>query len=185
MAYLKSENVVVFPVAKERKEGIAETRLLTEHNLSNIIRQLLARENPGFISSTSSDSDGNFNVKFNLYGYQFDVDIENAWLQEVNLNSGNDGLYAYIIIDKIIGQLSNNSGIVNYSEIVGQDIDGHYQGLSITNNISNINEIKAGLSENEELAYIKILNMNNGVLSPVLNASFLSYAIGGIDGKYK
>lgn len=165
MAYLISENVAVFPIAKERKKGIDETRLITEHNLSQMIRQLLVPQNPGFIISTDFDADKNCNIKFNLYGYTFEITITTQWLSD-NLGDAQQ-IFASILIDKTVGEIS------------GQDSDdGTYEGLNLTGEMPN------NADPSKELACIQILNVSNGEMIPIDKAAFLNYAIGGINGKY-
>lgn len=171
MAYLLSENVAVFPIAKERKQNIEETRLLTEYNISGIIRQLLSSERPGFVTSVETDNSGNYNVKFNLYGYQFDIDLDAGWLSENFPANSADGVYAYIVIDEVI------------DEIAAQDVDGKYAGLGILFNEHALASVT--LESDQKLVHIKILDVEDGELKPIPKASFFSYNIGGLDGKYK
>ena len=78
---LKSTQVEVFPIAKQRKqilEGdknlVRGTKILTEKNISNIIRQLLGEASPGFVISCTQDITTKlYNVEFNLYGYYFNI----------------------------------------------------------------------------------------------------------------
>lgn len=171
MAYLNSENVVVFPIAKERAIGINENRLLTEYNISNLIRQLVGN-NEGFIISTQIAQD-EFIVEFNLYGYYFKISgINQAWITE-NFKDGigNDGLYASIIIDTDI------------DEVTGQDAENKYQGLNLTTSIPTLSNNES----NKEIHYLKILKIsNNGNTFEKINATngFISSLIGGIDGKH-
>ena len=66
MAHLNTDNVIVFPVAKERAPSVQETRLMTEYNVSNIVRQLMGNGIKGFIISCSNTTSG-WNIEFNLY----------------------------------------------------------------------------------------------------------------------
>ena len=171
MAYLSSKNVSVFPIAKERGKEIEETRLLTEHNLSGIIRQLLPAGVTGFVQSAEKLSDGSFKVLFNLYGYQFHVEIPQSVINEQNFTRS-DGLYASIVVDTVI------------DEIDGQDVNQEYRGLHITTSVPTLQSLPIENVVDKELKTLKILNYSSGVLSPITGASFFGYSIGGIDGKY-
>lgn len=165
MAYLQSKDVVVFPIAKERTSGIEETRLLTEYNVSNLIRQLYSSNQNGFIISSIKDGN-NYTIEFNLYGYYFKINI-NPHDIFGNPSSGKE-IYASIKIDES-------------DEIEGQDeeleIEGikqnKYTGLLI-NNAKPDNKYK----------YIKLFNVkdNNYELNNLI--SFPQMLIGGIDGKH-
>lgn len=167
MAYLDSNNVVVFPIAKERVT-MPGTRLFTEQNVSNLIRQLLSNGSKGFIIS-SETIDGSWVIEFNLLGYYFKISgINESWIQSIATDEdiSNDsitGVYACINIDDLT------------NEIIGQDTDGKYEGL-------NLLFIEPTSSDN----YIKLLSYKNNTLSlPSMNIGFATALIGGIDGKYK
>lgn len=163
---LISEKVAVFPIAKERAKGILETRLFTEHNVSGIIRQLLPKACPGFIESTTvSEDKKEANIKFNLYGYQFDIDIDLADNSSplANLASART-IYAYIQIDELTNE-------INFA-----DEEGKYRGLTLT----DTNPIAKGYPCME---LFKITATRS--IETFNNNSFLGYLIGGIDGKYK
>lgn len=167
MAYLQSGDVVVFPIAKERIDTVEETRLLTEYNVSNLVRQLYNSGQNGFIISSAKDSANNYVIEFNLYGYYFKINI-NPYTIFKDPSSG-DGIYVAIKID-------------TSDEIDGQDeeleVDGikqnKYTGLLINN-----------IEPTEEYKYIKLFNLNNNNYELNNVSSFSQMLIGGIDGKYK
>lgn len=178
MAYLKSEDVEVFPIAKERNPNFG-SRLFTEHNVSNLIRQLMNPNSNGFIISSSQDNDKNWTIEFNLLGYYFKIKGINTEL----INSANGsfdsvtGVYAFVEIDETT------------NEIIGQDVpntnnDGekvlYYEGLNIVFK-----------KPEDDIKYLKLLNfdydtINGATLTTVRNNIGIGAAsIGGIDGKYK
>lgn len=185
MAYLESINVEVFPIAKERNPNFG-SRLFTEHNVSNLIRQLMNPNSNGFIISSSQDNDKNWTIEFNLLGYYFKIKGINTKL--INSINGSfksvTGVYAYVKIDE-----KNN-------EIIGQDVqdtnaDGenvlYYKGLNIEFKDPNT-DIK---DPKDHVKYLKLLDFNNDetngpTLTTVRNNMGIGAAsIGGIDGKYK
>lgn len=184
MAYLESANVEVFPIAKERNPNFG-SRLFTEHNVSNLIRQLMNPNSNGFIISSSQDEKGNWTIEFNLLGYYFKIKGINTEL--INSINGSftsvTGVYAYVIIDE-----TNN-------EIKGQDEEGtnadgekvlYYKGLNIAFKDPN-SDIKDPKSY---VKYLKLLDFKYenkvGTLTLVRNNIGIGAAsIGGIDGKYK
>lgn len=165
MAHLQSRDVVVFPIAKERIATVEETRLLTEHNVSNLIRQLYNSGQNGFIISYTKDSSDNYVIEFNLYGYYFKINI-NPYTIFKDPSSGN-GIYAAIKIDAS-------------DEIDGQDVVYEKTGLQLYEGllINNIVPTK-------EYKYIKLFNLNNNNYELNNVKSFPQMLIGGIDGKYK
>lgn len=162
MAHLATENVIVFPIAKERASSVQETRLMTEYNVSNIIRQLMGNEIKGFIISCSTKDSG-WEIEFNLYGYYFRINVENTWINDTFGTDISNGIFASIILDTLV------------DEIDGQDADGLYKGLHITN------------VEPKDVPVIKLLTCDNqGKLICATNKfGLINMSIGGIDGKYK
>lgn len=165
---LKSTQVEIFPVAKKRiqvqgGEPVRGTKILTEKNISNIIRQLLGESSPGFVISCTKDSDTTYNISFNLYGYYFNI---------TEFDPSKFGTLASSIYAKIALNESDD-------EINGQDdkpaggSDYEYGGLDITD------------SEPESGIYIKILEkISSNWCPPIANYGFMtSQTIGGIDGK--
>ena len=157
MSYVSSKNVEVFPVAKARSTDAPGTRIFTERNISNLSRQLLSEDNPGYIISCKNGSGNNFNVAFNLYGYYFNITDFNP-----STFTG-DTIYANINIDA-------------NGEIAGQDVEGNYEGLDLTNTATKTNgwvSLKLFEKVNGSWTYAK---SNFGLVSAL--------AIGGLDGKY-
>jgi hypothetical protein len=160
---IRSENVEVFPIAKPRTSMVTVpgTRIFTENNISNLIRQLLPTNQSGFVISAEKITDDTFNISFNIYGYYFKI-------FGLNVQSFADDIYAYIIIDN--------------GEIYGSDkLDNevyYYEGLNICG--------KSGLPKdtNNIVKSIKILSKVNGEWKCPNNfgTTFQSH-IGGIDGK--
>ena len=163
-----SKNVEVFPIAKPRTSMIAVpgTRIFTEDNISNLIRQLLPTNQSGFVISAEKNSDDNFDVSFNIYGYYFK--IFNLDVQPFN---GKKDIYAYILIE--------NGEIFGSDKANGDEY--YYTGLTICDDISNIPS-----GSDKIVKYIKILSKVNNEwrCSNNFGTTFQGH-IGGIDGKYK
>ena len=121
MAYISSDKIHVFPIAKSRSNQRA-ANLMYEDNISNIIRQLT--DYPGFIITRNPDVTFNNGIltfnkdfEFNLWGHYFRIE------KDVTVNLGGSlvtDIYASIITDTDTGEISN------------QDVNGEYQGLKIT-----------------------------------------------------
>lgn len=168
MAYLDSENVIVFPLAKERTQSIQETRLLTEFNVSNIIRQLMGNRMDGFIIS-STDVDGGKQIEFNIYGYYFKIKITTEWLGK---NFKNDcSVYASIELDNTV------------DEIIGQDEDLTYRGLKIISE----SELDSNSTDRKiiSIKLFDIISNTQGREIKITPSKFINTLIGGIDGKYR
>lgn len=175
--YLSSSNVIVFPVAKNRRTVANGGRLFTEHYVSNLVRQLLDSE--GFIiedySETSNSLEGDTKLRFNLYGYYFDITFNiSSAIAEYQASVGTDwsgkrSLYAFIEID------SNN-------ELQGQDESGLYKGLTI----------RVSDKEPSNVHYLKLFDINksgSSIVCSLCNDSYLKFyprsiGITEIDGKY-
>ena len=162
MSYIKSSNIEVFPVAKQRSNDAPGTRIFTEKNISNISRQLLSNNIPGYIISCVPNEENNnlFDISFNLYGYYFNI-------TEFDPDDfGENAIYASIVITD--------------GEIDGQDRNEQYEGLKITST-------EPSATADYEPKYIKLfekvndswqcVSQNFGLMSALL--------IGGIDGKPK
>lgn len=113
---LNSDNVKVFPVAKERDSilpDVVMSRLLTEFNISNIIRQIIG-SSQGFVIGASKSDDNIIDARFNLYGYYFDIkyDALDTFGEDVDV-------YATLVYD------------TSYDELK-QDNDHKYEGLEVT-----------------------------------------------------
>jgi hypothetical protein len=158
--YVDSNKIEVFPVAKKRIDTATGTRIFTEKNISNIIRQLLTVDVPGYIISCESNSDNTdaFDIAFNLYGYYFNiVEIDPDYVE-----GAESSVYACITIQD--------------DEILGQDNNNKYEGLEL---------VGAEPTSSSEKKYIKLFEKgpdgwtysrrNFGILSAV--------GLGGIDGK--
>lgn len=131
--YLQSKNVTVFPVAKNRSSEVNGGRLFTEDYVANIVRQLI--DTTGFIiecnPSSGIEVTNTLNVRFNLYGYYFDVtftpqELITAFESDPNNKWGNN---LYVIASILLDDTTR--------EIVGQDVNDAtlgkiYQGLDIS-----------------------------------------------------
>jgi hypothetical protein len=192
--YVPSSNVSAFPLAKPRysndnnnlKRDTQRDRLLTEGNISNIIRQLL--DTQGFMISCidvvetdagtgtgeGSTAQKLLDVEFNLYGYNFRL---HNWQIPNFLGTGS----SFTIYAKL-------SDIVN-DEINGQDNnDGVYEGLVMCDRLVE-GDIGFALLEISGCTVTA-----DGVITSfthsVPNESYIKFngsslKIGGIDGKYK
>lgn len=153
--YLLSNNVTVFPVAKNRKDVANGGRLFTEEYVSNLIRQLI--DSNGFIIENSYDSgsaiDDVVNLKFNLHGYYFDVRFTIQELideyNQTNTLTGTKYVYAIINIDSATKELNGQDeylrvGVKSYTGLEIKILDtnpssGEYLKLfDIIKNGSNI-----------------------------------------------
>lgn len=125
-SYIKSEDITVFPFAKNRAEDALASRLLFEDNIANLIRQMIDVE--GFIVSPDntteresccfSDVDKLYiskDLSFNLYGYYFNIK-NNAVLSEVP-EPGDYVLYASITIDTDSKEISGQDEIVGSTNV--------------------------------------------------------------------
>lgn len=119
MIYAESANVEVFPSTKRSNEYASQSRLLSEKSFSRLINQLVDKDS--FIIRYDSDS-----IEFNIHGYYFKINSFSSLLPKV---SEATNLYACIKIDNTT------------QELVGQDIDGNYQGVYLTTDLSSGGEI--------------------------------------------
>lgn len=171
MSYIASDKIEVFPVAKKRSETAPGTRIFTEKNVSNLSRQLLSNNNSGYIISCNSNEDDStaFDMSFNLYGYYFNI----IGIKPNNIDGTGSSIYASITID--IDETNRGQ-----DELSGQDVNGYYEGLSLTK--------KDSKPENSDtVKYIKLLdNVNDTWKCSSQNFGLISaLMIGGIDGKPK
>lgn len=144
MSYILSDKISIFPLAKHRVNKNND-RLFYEHNVANLIRQLIDTE--GFIirgpETVATDGLLTSELEFNLYGYH--IMIESG----TNLFSSNlsGDIYAQI-------ELSTDKNVP--TEIVGQDESEtkEYKGLEITStpNTSSENHRSIKLYERKETA---------------------------------
>lgn len=160
--FIDSTKIEVFPVAKKRIDSAPGTRIFTEKNTSNMIRQLLSSENPGFIISCEKKSD-NFDISFNLYGYYFNI-------EELNLSSFvGTSVYACITIGTDNELFGQDEGIQN---------NYVYTGLELLANKPEDSSEKKCIKLFDKVGDDwKCSSQNFGLMSAL--------AIGGIDGKYK
>lgn len=193
---LNSTSVKVFPAAKDRCQAVGSntevsfSRLLTEFNVSNIIRQLIGTNN-GFIISASAekadDEDEFYSIlhtKFNLNGYYFDISF-NVESLGTGLESGKSyDVYAKLVYDGT----ANSQELKQDSQIAGGGVtDYQYDGL-------DIEVIKVG-DTFDTTDYLKLFSFKyglEGITASVLEVvpgdqhifDATAMRIGGIDGKY-
>ena len=113
---LSSNNVKVFPVAKERDSilpDVVMSRLLTEFNISNIIRQIIG-SSQGFVIEASKSGDSTIDTRFNLYGYYFDIKYD-----ALDTKGEDVDVYATLIYDSSYNELKQDNNLV-------------YEGLEVT-----------------------------------------------------
>ena len=191
-----SSNVSAFPLAKPRysydnnnlQRDIPRDRLLTEGNISNIIRQLLDTQgfmisccdsvvegsNTGTGTGEGSTTQKLLDVEFNLYGYNFRL---HNWQIPNFLGTGS----SFTIYAKL-------NDIVN-DEINGQDTtDGVYTGLIMCDRLEE-GDIGFALLTIEGCTVTADKVITDFTYS-VPNESYIKFngsslKIGGIDGKYK
>ena len=165
MSYIDSTKIEVFPVAKARiNNDIATapgTRILTERNISNLSRQLLSKDNPGYIISCEEVSANSFNIAFNLYGYYFNITEFNPSIFT------DDIIYANITIN------DGNGEIDGQDEIKADGSGYEYRGLDLSTKATS-----GGIS-------MKLFEKVNGSWTYAKSSFGLASAlvIGGIDGK--
>ena len=178
--YLNSGNVKVFPAAKERlviDDDVAMSRLLTEFNLANIVRQMIG-SSKGFVIEVSRDDEYRniINAKFNLFGYYFDIKYEASG--EI---SGVVDVYASLEFDAFGTELN-------------QDNNGVYTGLKLTEVSADASFEPTAENTLRLFSYKYTKNSGNVVVDaeslsvpPQSRFIFDSTAlpIGGIDGKPK
>lgn len=151
--FVSSENIEVFPVAKQRHKNSKQTnggRLFTEQYVSNIIRQLIGTS--GFIINYNTPSSGSaeFNtdvdltVEFNLRGYYFN--IKNLHIKSIIEYYKDVDTRLYTTISKMFYVFAKIEGFDSCGEISGQDEkEGKtvtYKGLSlgITTDVNELDE---------------------------------------------
>ena len=124
--FIASINVKAFPLAKYRSPGSADntSRLFYEQNVSNLIRQLI--DTQGFVVSGSVSPQGvvTDTLCFNLYGYYFEL-TTGTNLIDTSVSDSN-----YVLASITLTSTSPY-------EISGQDNNGFYEGLIITNSLNN------------------------------------------------
>ena len=191
---LNSTSVKVFPAAKDRclavgnDTEISFSRLLTEFNVSNIIRQLIGTNN-GFIISASAEKTNEvdtfysiLHTKFNLNGYYFDISF-NVESLGTGLESGASyDVYAKLVYD----------GTTDSQELAQDSPSAtgfQYDGL-------DIEVIKVGVTF-DATDYLKLFSFtyNHDGTTGIASVSSVvpgdqhifdatAMRIGGIDGKY-
>lgn len=142
MAYIKSENIKVFPcVSRGADSGNPEANLFAENNYSQTSRSLYTKldENENKVEGSfvvSLKSNENY-FEFVLGGYYFKIDTsDSAWGE---LSSGNvwagikikeqtSSSYQEIIIEN--AENENSSGNSNYYSVT--DVDGYFEGLLLS-----------------------------------------------------
>lgn len=108
----RSEEIRIFPLAKSRtminRDGkdadildIEHSRLVTEFNMSNYIRQFMG-DAEGFILYFDVTEDGKITIKFNLHGYYMHIETSSETFVNaiINKTAGNRyNVYVGITID--------------------------------------------------------------------------------------
>jgi hypothetical protein len=179
---LNSSDVIVFPLSKTRPTNgvglptadgsvtgvdLNKTRLLTEKSVSNIIYQLI--DTDGFLIGYTTDETGNkFDIEFNLVGYYFRVTLD--------FTPTTDGGKPYLDWQNIFATITISD---EYDEIVGQDINGKYEGLVLSD------EAPSGSGTHA----LKLLTKTGNKWEPPKDCynkfSITSLGITGLDGNYK
>lgn len=160
MQYIESNNIDIFPLAKNRPNN-RSNNLFYERNISNIVNQII--DVPGFvITHDTSNIQVNGNTvqltqgtfEFSLGGRYFyiSVSFENDKpLPTVLCTSVGAGssVWAYVEFDQ-------------YGEIQGQDQDNIYSGLHITTDEEEIP------SDGVKLKLFNIVQGEDGILEAVI-----------------
>lgn len=203
MINLNSNNIHVFPLSKPRLNDYGKSRLLYEHNIANIVRQLTDVD--GFLINCPDEFKveksltGTWSVKdqfnndveeisFNLGGYY--VVVDNVGLKQIFSNTYSKGtsIYAHLNTTEVV------DGSFIY-EINGQDDDSNrvYTGIKFTTTIESTE-----VGKNYKLRLFDVLDMTqaadntiSGTVKPCKN-SFNKFntksldlsGITGIDGKH-
>lgn len=158
--YIDSNNIKVFPFGKYRSkiDATASNRLLYETNIANILGKLIDTE--GFVKgSITADGKTNGELIINIAGYYF---IISSGVSLVTGTSGN--VYASI---KLTGDIP---------ALDGQDTEGEFQGLSLTDSLPG---------DNFHYILLMVKDGDNWTLNPDVYKKFDSTSINitEIDGK--
>ena len=133
MAYLNSNYINIYPLAKARQNADQKwNRLTSEFNMVNIIRQLLPKNSQGFVIDWAPATN---NIKFNIGGYYVEANLTDIIPSDTEISD----IYANI-------KINTDSSL---PEIVGQDEtaesnNGKYSGISFDN---------AAISDSTHLTY--------------------------------
>lgn len=135
MAYIQSDKITAFPLAKNR-EVDRKSNLFYEENIANIVNQLI--DTQGFVITQTVDfmsvengqlkmnSDSVF--QFSLGGRLFTITSDDTNYPIMSVASGQT-VYAYISVD-------------DKGEVVGQDESNFYEGLVLNTTVpSNVDYV--------------------------------------------
>lgn len=169
MQYISSNNIDIFPLAKNRPNN-RSNNLFYEKNISNIVNQII--DVPGFVITHDTSNiqvSGNTvqlaqdTFEFSLGGRYFHVSVsfENDSTVPTVLCTGvkaGDSVWASIEFDQ-------------YGEISGQDSDGTYRGLVITTTEP---------STDTKLKLFNIVQGQNGLEAVILSDSYKKFDVNSI-----
>jgi hypothetical protein len=179
--YLNSDNVKVFPAAKERHctiNDVAMSRLLTEFNLANIMRQIIGESQGFVISANKDDKDESIIVaKFNLFGYYFDI----RYVAE-NTNDSIVDVYAALDFDNADGAELKQDEDNKYKGLIVLTVPSGASSGSTKEHTIRLFSYKSNLDGSAV-----VVDGNSVVVHPQDKFLFATEAlpIGGIDGKPK
>ena len=117
MAYLNSSDIEVFP-ATRRTFNSSHARQVTEASLVGMINKLIDVDS-FVVTKLSSNYSGSDIFSFNIHGYYFTTTL--GKLTDLNYTD----IYASIQIDV-------TSGTPSFYELLGQDVNDEYQGISFS-----------------------------------------------------
>lgn len=122
MAYLNSASIEVFP-ATRRTFNSSHARQVTEASLVGMINRLIDVDS-FVVSKLETDNQGlligSQEFSFNIHGYYFMTTLNPL------IDLGGTDIYASIQID-------TTSGTPAFYELLGQDVNGEYQGVNFSN----------------------------------------------------
>lgn len=125
MSYTSSNNIKVFPAVRRTSSYDPFSRLMSESTITSIINRLI--DKTGFVISDSVSLDAEF--EFSINGYYIKVlnlgDVVSAVPQDAT------DIYASISLD----ETSANSMV--FTQLVGIDVDGVYNGVDFSTSEPN------------------------------------------------
>lgn len=176
---ISSNLIEVFPSARRASNS---SRLFTEQAFTRIINQLTGKDS--FIiqyipsNSTNNDNDGSL-IELNIKGYYFKIiNIDSIIKNNINNFEGSESIQIFATIeletyDENGDSSSTYSNIPSnhFQELVGQDIDGKYEGLYLSN-------IKSEASNKYSLKLFDL--SHDGTITPC-SESYVMYVSGNVE----
>lgn len=142
--YIQSEKIDLFPLAKPRMSiDQKNNRLIGENNLAEIINQLTRKDVDGFVISDTYTP----TLEVNIHGYHIVISDDIT-----TVATNNNPIWISILIP----------ATADFPEIYGQDVDGYYQGIEITQSASKPAASVTIDSTNYVRYSIKALAYSNG-----------------------